>query len=222
MSARPSPLADSISVPEAWRKWHNSVRSLISEIMVLLSRSKPKPGRERQPVKLVNRKTLKSALTKVEVDACAVGNDRCRNSVSPSLYDVHRAAVIFAGRLTDHLADWLGMWLEADKIERRLRDARVDDEMEKAVLLSQPYPPDDLVVRTPLQREILKALDGRSLRQTALERATRTDRRQLHRDGGLKELRDRGEVCHHGRLGYYRPDRPPPGITEQCVTVVSP
>jgi hypothetical protein len=65
-------------------------------------------------------------------------------------------------------------------------------------------------VHTPLQKEILRVLRGRALRQTQLELELRTNRRQLQRKTGLGDLRERGEVLHHDRLGYYRPDAPPP------------
>jgi hypothetical protein len=32
------------------------------------------------------------------------------------------------------------------------------------------------------------------------------------RPGGLHELRDEGLIDHHPKLGYYRPDAPPPQL----------
>lgn len=65
----------------------------------------------------------------------------------------------------------------------------------------------------PFQRGILQALQGRALRTDALA-AEVGDRSRLFRPGGLAELRDRGLVDHHPRLGYYRPDALPPELTE--------
>jgi hypothetical protein len=67
-------------------------------------------------------------------------------------------------------------------------------------------------VPTPQQRAILLALDGRALRQDQLEAVTGYDRRQLHRESGLTGLRRRDKVRHNRRLGYFRPDSPPPEL----------
>lgn len=72
--------------------------------------------------------------------------------------------------------------------------------------------PAEPFVPTPTQRAVLDALDGRALRQTRLEEVTRVDRAMLHRPTGLKGLRAAGLVAHHPRLGYYRPDCPPPDL----------
>jgi hypothetical protein len=70
--------------------------------------------------------------------------------------------------------------------------------------LNEPF------VLSDLQRAILDALDGKGLRTDALAGACDVGRRQMFRKGGLKELEDRGRVSHHPRIGYYRPDKPPP------------
>jgi hypothetical protein len=67
-------------------------------------------------------------------------------------------------------------------------------------------------VPTPVQAAILKVLDGRALRQAELERETGYDRRQLQRETGLGRLRGRGMVRLNRRIGFYRPDAPPPGF----------
>lgn len=73
-------------------------------------------------------------------------------------------------------------------------------------------------IATPLQREILKVLNGCAMVSDALEFKLKVDRRRLYygggadRLGGLKELVDRGHVVNNRRLGgYYRPDNPPTG-----------
>lgn len=65
---------------------------------------------------------------------------------------------------------------------------------------------------TPLQDDILDALAGKALRTDALAAKCDTDRRNLFRPGGLKELQAAGWVAHHKRYGFYRPDDPPPEI----------
>lgn len=72
---------------------------------------------------------------------------------------------------------------------------------------------EDVWVPTDAQACILEALDGKALRSDALAHRADVDRRTLfRRPGGLQELRDRGLVEHHDRLGYYRPDCPPPEL----------
>ncbi len=65
-------------------------------------------------------------------------------------------------------------------------------------------------IPTAFQTAILDALDGRALRTEALAAAVGGDRRRLFRKpGGLTELREKGMVDQHPRLGYFRPDSPP-------------
>jgi hypothetical protein len=65
--------------------------------------------------------------------------------------------------------------------------------------------------RTPLQRQVLGALDGRALTKEALANYLNCDPVTLYRPGGIKELMEAGRV-QNSRIvgGYYRPDRPPP------------
>lgn len=63
---------------------------------------------------------------------------------------------------------------------------------------------------TPLQRDILKALNGRALKTEALAKEVcGGEDRRLYKPGGLKELRAAGRVAHKSGVGHYRPDRPP-------------
>lgn len=64
-------------------------------------------------------------------------------------------------------------------------------------------------VPTPFQQDILDALEGKGLRTDALA-AKVGDRSRLFRPEGLPELRQHGRVDHHPRVGYFRPDAPPP------------
>jgi hypothetical protein len=66
-------------------------------------------------------------------------------------------------------------------------------------------------VPNALQQGILDALEGKALRTDALG-AKVGDKRRLYHAGGIKELRDRGLVELHPRLGYWRPDAPPPEL----------
>ncbi len=70
-----------------------------------------------------------------------------------------------------------------------------------------------LIVPTPFQRNILRALDGRALKklQLAAEVCGGEDNGNiLYRPGGLRELMDRGVVAMKRGVGFYRPDKPPP------------
>jgi DNA-binding IclR family transcriptional regulator len=60
-----------------------------------------------------------------------------------------------------------------------------------------------------LQEGILQLLDQKALTLDALVAKLGVDRSNLHRYG-IKELKQRGLVANHRRVGYYRPDAPPP------------
>ncbi len=70
-----------------------------------------------------------------------------------------------------------------------------------------PAPPD--FVPTAFQEAVLAALEGRALRNDALAREVGERSRLFRHPGGLRELRERGWVAHHPRMGFYRPDAPP-------------
>lgn len=67
-------------------------------------------------------------------------------------------------------------------------------------------------VPTATQDAILDALAGKALRTDALAARVDCDRRTLFKPNGIKELVQAGWVRHHRRLGYYRPDDPPPEL----------
>lgn len=69
-------------------------------------------------------------------------------------------------------------------------------------------------VPNPFQRGILEALKGKALRTEPLGDAVKDRRRLFKHPGGLKELREQGLVDHHNRIGYFRPDAPPPALVE--------
>ena len=62
---------------------------------------------------------------------------------------------------------------------------------------------------TPLQQDILRALDGQALKKEKLAEKLKIDPARLYRNGGIKELVTKGLVCHKEGVGYYRPDAPP-------------
>ncbi|HEY7427447.1 MAG TPA: hypothetical protein VH682_24650 [Gemmataceae bacterium] len=68
-------------------------------------------------------------------------------------------------------------------------------------------------VPTPFQEGILDALEGKALRSDPLGAAVGDKRRLYRHPGGLQELREEGLVDHHARLGYFRPDAPPPELS---------
>lgn len=69
---------------------------------------------------------------------------------------------------------------------------------------------ENVFIPNGFQQGVLRSLEGVALRSDPLGRAV-GDRRRLFRDpGGLPELVEHGLVEHHPRLGYYRPDAPPP------------
>ena len=65
-------------------------------------------------------------------------------------------------------------------------------------------------VPSPFQKSIIDALNGRAMRTDALA-AKIGDRRKFFRE--KKELEERGLVAHHQKLGFYRPDAPPPELS---------
>jgi hypothetical protein len=80
----------------------------------------------------------------------------------------------------------------------------------------QPFIPD------ATQKGILKALDGKAMKTTQLGQAI-GDKSRLYKKGRsgvgcIKELENEGLVAYHDRLGYYRPDKPPPELKEVPAT----
>lgn len=77
-------------------------------------------------------------------------------------------------------------------------------------------PPQEVFVPNEVQAGVLAALEGKALTTDALAAKVPCDRRQLFRKpGGLEELKGQGLIRNHPRLGYYRPDAPPPELTEE-------
>jgi hypothetical protein len=69
----------------------------------------------------------------------------------------------------------------------------------------------DRFIPTQRQRQILEILDGSAKKLAQLAETLRVEQTTLcGRD--LKELKAAGLVRHHKRIGYYRPDAPPPDL----------
>lgn len=71
--------------------------------------------------------------------------------------------------------------------------------------------PEPVWVPSAFQKAILAALAGKALKMTLLGAAV-ADARRLKDSRALPELVERGLVELHPRLGYYRPDAPPPEL----------
>jgi len=77
----------------------------------------------------------------------------------------------------------------------------------------QPKPPPDgpLFVANNFQLQILAALDGRAMTKDMLAgEVCEGEGSRLYKSGGINELKEAGLVINKPRLGYYRPDAPPP------------
>lgn len=94
---------------------------------------------------------------------------------------------------------------------------RLDDGERVVLPVPVPWeqPPAAGFVPTAFQQAVLEALDCKALRTEALAAAVGDRARLFRPKGGLAELREHGLVSHHERLGYYRPDSPPPQLESQ-------
>jgi hypothetical protein len=82
------------------------------------------------------------------------------------------------------------------------------------LLVENPEATSPLIYFTPLQRSILKALDGRALKKMQLAAEVcggEANGNLLYRYKDLKSLESKGLVKHARDIGFYRPDAPPPG-----------
>jgi hypothetical protein len=73
-----------------------------------------------------------------------------------------------------------------------------------------PVSTNNSLVRTAIQRKIMKALEGHALTGDELANKIGCDKTLLYRKGGIKELRKDGSVENDRRVGgYYLPRHPP-------------
>jgi len=99
---------------------------------------------------------------------------------------------------------------------------KIADALEVLGRQKQPRKDDEeLFVPTPLQTGILEKLDGKAMRTRALAKCLGMDQPKLYKRGGIKELKEEGRVKLHSRIGYYRPDAPPPQLQGKRIKVVS-
>jgi hypothetical protein len=98
-----------------------------------------------------------------------------------------------------------------------LARALIRQNRELLAFIESSLPPIDenTFIPNQLQEAILAALDGKGLRTDALVSKTDSSSGQLFKNpGGLPELQEEGLVAHHPRVGYYRPDKPPPQVAD--------
>jgi hypothetical protein len=74
-------------------------------------------------------------------------------------------------------------------------------------------PPSSPFLPSPYQRRILALLDRRALKTDTLQAKMKTDRKSLYKRG-LNELMANGLVQNNRRVGYFRPDAPPPELAQ--------
>lgn len=216
------------TIPPSWTAWGTSVKALVVALSEVLRLYK----NPQEPIRLADwdekLNLVQEERTKCSKAVAAVGKAAQQVTVSRKLHRIHRDA--------EQWADWmLQQWeLKLDDpntIQRWHAKAmqpisrlwlavnRNDflEELEEAAILGgkptkAPATTEEVFVPSPVQEAILEALEGKALRQSELEKATGYDRRQLHRKSGREELIDLDKVQHHSRLGYYRPDQPPPEL----------
>lgn len=130
-----------------------------------------------------------------------------------------RAALIEVARaLTRKL---YGAAESLERITIRLKSGiRIRVDVPEEERRQRPNPPPALpaalsrFVPTPFQKGILLALNGQALRTDDLAHKVGSRRKLFIHPGGLRELQEQALVGHHKRLGYYRPDAPPPALKE--------
>lgn len=65
----------------------------------------------------------------------------------------------------------------------------------------------------PVQEDILDALDCVAMKTAELAAKVGGKDKLFRRPGGIQELKALGLVVLDSKVGYYRPDAPPPGVT---------
>jgi hypothetical protein len=117
---------------------------------------------------------------------------------------------------TETMVDAIQKWClrHLGRRARRVTVTLEDGEKLKlpVTLPREPAEEDQPFAPTDFQEAILEALEGKALRTDALAAKVGDRRRLFRHPGGIKELIEQGLVKHHDRLGYYRPDAPPPEL----------
>ncbi|MCC9608552.1 hypothetical protein LOC69_22000 [Blastopirellula sp. JC733] len=109
-------------------------------------------------------------------------------------------------------------------LDRRIRDCLAlgiaSPSQSQDVAYSKATEP-TLELLTPLQREILKVLNGKNMtKQQLADAVCGGDGSRLYKKGGLKELMKNGRLSNQrkGNVGYYRPDSPPLELLQSPAT----
>lgn len=155
----------------------------------------------------------------VEVDGCwgqsAVGiveelaGWRCKliaRTVSGSDLTQAKPPVMSLKKLRSEVRDILAVVKKLSAVNVPKLVEMVEKEYQQAAKSNAKDP----IVLTPIQKAILKALDGRAMTKQQLANAVCDgEGTRLYRPGALPELRDRQLVQHKRQVGYFRPDAPP-------------
>lgn len=102
-----------------------------------------------------------------------------------------------------------------DRLSLRLRSGQTIELPLPPCGVDLPREEPAIFVPTAFQADLLAALEGKALTTDALAAKVGCGQRNLfRRPGGVAELKEQGLLASHPRLGYYRPDAPPPELTE--------
>jgi hypothetical protein len=121
------------------------------------------------------------------------------------VYDLYGAGEQLT-RITIRTETGIRIWVDVPRV-RRVGPGPGQEPPPQHIQLSRFVP-------TPFQKGILQALDGQALRTDALASKVGSRRKLFTHPGGIRELQEHGQVAHHKRLGYYRPDAPPPELKD--------
>lgn len=153
------------------------------------------------------------------------GNERCVAGAHEDLCDVDAAVAAWRQALSQAaLGSWASHFLEywwrcdqrgsAEKLRQAFRDSHFGgpppltaDSIRALVRAGATLQAvgglDQALATTPLQRQILRALDGRVLKKMELASRLRCDSRLLFRPGGIRELLAREMVLSDRKVGGY-------------------
>ncbi len=86
--------------------------------------------------------------------------------------------------------------------------------------IPSPKPPEvkeeEGFVPNAVQSKILELLEGKAMKSTEIAKKIHSDTaRVCRKKGGMGELQEQGLVRWSTTIGYFRPDAPPEGFTEE-------
>lgn len=106
----------------------------------------------------------------------------------------------------EQLPDFVRSWARFEAGLVTIRSISADDPIQPPIKAGFKPP----FVGTPLQNNILNALNGRALKKVPLaDLVANGDWSGFYRPGGIKELMEQDLVRKKSGIGYYRPDAPP-------------